>query len=37
MEKKPGDQPESEHDGPQEVEDAARQELDYPEDETDEG
>jgi hypothetical protein len=28
---------EHEHDGPPEVEDAARQEVEYPEDQTDEG
>ena len=33
----PGDDLEPERDGPAEVEDAARQELEYPEDETDEG
>ena len=37
VEKKPGDAPEPEPDGPPEVEDAARQEREYPEDETNEG
>jgi hypothetical protein len=37
VEKKPGDTPEPEQDGPPEVEEAARQVLEYPEDETDEG